>query len=347
MPEGAPEDAGGFRPIKALPPRREPTNKDEHGEDKGSGGDQPDRKLSRLMPSKEVVLEEASDPFESIEDKEWAGGADLQKKSVLAVALGILVLITALFFILHRMNPEVDTNDISQEDRLRALNEARNAALRDLAQREDEARDVFSDYANAKVVEEILPLIRDAGELEELIRKVGHHNLVQRKWEPSKDAKWAQFLMVDNFYARLSGQLPDFSNYSAYFVVENDNLLIDWKATTAYGTAAFSELSQGKGDGSEIRGTIRTASFYAKAFPERDYQSYQFESPDRREMIWCYVKRGSKQAKQLASFFGRGEIVKGVERELPLTLKLERNMEGALPNQWLIEELLHKDWIEF
>jgi hypothetical protein len=120
---------------------------------------------------------------------------------------------------------------------------------------------------------------------------------------------------------------------------------MDWKATTGYGTATFGELAQGAGDGSEIRGTISPDSFHTAAWPESDYQSYQLLAPSGRTSLWCYAKRTDAVGIELGGYFASGEVLIESPDKKKVTVRLARGPDDSLPNQWLIEEMLHIDWI--
>lgn len=120
---------------------------------------------------------------------------------------------------------------------------------------------------------------------------------------------------------------------------------MDWKATTGYGTAPFEKLTLGEGDASEIRGWLLTASFYTAVFPEADFVSFQLLSPDRREPLWCYARRGTLESQSLTTLFPHGEIIEERNTSQKVTLMLERGDGQGLPNQWLVGKLLHKQWI--
>ena len=154
-----------------------------------------------------------------------------------------------------------------------------------------------------------------------------------------------QHLLNGRPYALLSGEHQDFTSFRAYFVVQNDILLLDWKATTAYSTASFADLTKGTGDASEVRGTMKPATLYTDVWPEGEYRCYQLLSPNGLDVIWCYAKLGTDEEKILHRHFLKGEIVDQKDEALMQTLKLKRGSEDGLPNQWLIDGLHHREWI--
>ena len=204
---------------------------------------------------------------------------------------------------------------------------------------------MYADFASAQVVEDVLPMIRNRGELTDLVRNTAHQTLVGKDWRPPVNAKWSMNLVRARPYATLKGDLPDFTSFTAYYVLEDGLLLMDWKATTAFSSSSYEELSQGKGDGSEVRAYLKPANFYTNDFPEDEYHCYQIVSPDKRQLLWGYIKRSSGLSQVLGRFYLKGQILEEGSRELPMTLELSRPTGKSLPNQWMIESLLHQEWI--
>ena len=191
-----------------------------------------------------------------------------------------------------------------------------------------------------------MPIIRDAATLKPVLRQRWEPVRIPRDWKPEADAGWIVKELADHPCGILSGHLPDNSRFEAYFTGDNNRLLLDWKATTAYGSATFKDLEQGRGDGSEIRGKISLTDYYSQAFPESDYQAYRFASPDGDHNIWCYAARDSAAASGLARELNAGPILEKSTDSSRVTLALDRGPEEALPNQWLVRDLLQIDWVD-
>jgi hypothetical protein len=121
---------------------------------------------------------------------------------------------------------------------------------------------------------------------------------------------------------------------------------LDWKASTGYGSADFAALAAGTGSASEIRGWLKQTDYYTSVFPEAEFQSYRFSSPDQNTSIWAYSRRDSDSHREIDMHFKGGNIIAGSDEAKKFTLRLERGSEGAAPNQWAVAELLHKEWIE-
>lgn len=333
-------------PALNLPPRRE------HAA--GKTASEKFRRIEPMRPIEEGRLERMAAtlervPYESanIEEKDWAQPVAFKYGWLLMTAGAVVVLIVTCLIALQQRTPDTPSADELGKGKQKPPGLiALETELKELYDRQDEARRVYADFASSQFVEDILPLIRNSRDLKDLIRRTGHQRLVDKDWRPRAGAAWKPYLIRGKPFACLTGELPDFSPFTAYFTLVGGVLLMDWKATTAYSTADFSELVQGRGDGSEVRGIMRPASLYTAVFPEGEYLCYQFESPDRREMLWCYVQSNSDLAKLLGNFFLNGQIVEEQVKVLPMTLKLKHGPKGSLPNQWLIEGVLHEDWIK-
>jgi hypothetical protein len=214
-----------------------------------------------------------------------------------------------------------------------------------LLTKQPEAIQVFQAYGQASDAEGVVPLIRDGEVLQETLRKHWQPLNLPKQWAPAVSSAWHVLDAGGSPFALMQGDFPDKTRYSAYFVKQGGRLLLDWKATTAFGSATFEELEKGTGDSSEVRGMISPAEFYNATWPERIFRSYRLVSPDGLSAIWCYVQRGSVAESRIFPLFKRGEILEETQEARKITLQLERGPADAAPNQWLIGQMLHLEWI--
>lgn len=217
--------------------------------------------------------------------------------------------------------------------------------LNGLLTRQPEAEQLFHAYASASIPDDILPLIVESDALKPLIRDGFIPNRIPKSWILTDDTTWEVFDNTEKPYGILRGKLPGFSKFCAYLELTGGRLLIDWKATSAYGTASFQDLYNGTGNPKEIRGWIIPDTYYTSTFPEAEYDSYQFFSPDQKAMIWCYARHESAVAEEIAGVFNSGAIIHVEHGPRKVTLRLERGPDGTLPNQWLAAGLHHMEWI--
>ncbi len=208
-----------------------------------------------------------------------------------------------------------------------------------------DAEQIYRIYVSSTVADEVLPWLVDAEASEDEFRKSWSPSQLATGWSPPPDTLWQVMKSRDKPYGLLEGTLPDFSKFSACFVTQNQKLLLDWKATVAYGTATFEELSQKKGNPSEIRGLLSEANFYTTTWPEEEYQSYQLLAPVGELSVWCYARRTEAVGGACADLLRTGEILNEAKGSKKITVRLGHGPAGALPNQWSIDEVIHADWL--
>lgn len=210
---------------------------------------------------------------------------------------------------------------------------------------QEQAMVLAAVYANAKSVEEVLPLVKDRVRVEPLMRERWKPFAFNSKWVVPDEAQWSVQKIDKREFGYLSGMLPDFNLFQIFFVKEGDKVVIDWEASSAYSETTFADLSKNQGTGGVTRCLLAPGDLYTISFPESAYQCYRGTSPDREIGIWCYVKRDSPEAEKIAALFQQSAIPREVFSEYSVTLKLEKAPADSLPNQWVIAEMLHIDWI--
>lgn len=218
-------------------------------------------------------------------------------------------------------------------------------AMDRLFEKQPEAIRIFRSYVTATHADEISPLLRGGVTLEETLRGHWRPSGIPKTWEPAAESVWTVSQPGKYPFGLLEGTFPNHEPFTAFFTNDGDRLLLDWKATTAFGTASFTELETGQGNPAEIRGMISANVFYSSTWPEADFRSYRLISPDGEIAIWCYVPRGSMSEATIAPLMEKGEILEENDSLQKVTLRLERGADGALPNQWQVAELLHTGWV--
>jgi hypothetical protein len=218
-------------------------------------------------------------------------------------------------------------------------------AIKSMLARQAEAEQIMRALVSASSVPDILPSLRDAEEIAGLVQ--ADHHLIGTfiNQPPPQTVHWTALQRDGLTYGLLKGTLPDYSDFEAYFVMRDDKLVLDWKASSAFSTADFGELATKRGDPSEIRAWVSNAGFYTLAFPEDEFQCHQLLSPDKKQSIWAYSRRGSDVENLINTRLNQGYILQSEAESMKATLRLEAGPAEALTNQWLIGELLHKDWI--
>lgn len=274
----------------------------------------------------------------------WSGWVRIRWIAATGAAIVAMVILTmALLPIINAPNaPRADSKgrslQVVNEEKIEGLD-----AMNRLLAKQPEAMRIFRLYAQAVRVDEILPLLWDGEAIKETLRDRWRPLRVPSHWTPPADCTWTVFEATGHLDGLLQGNFPDHSGFEAYFIDDGNRMLLDWKATTAYGTASFAQLAKNEGDGSEIRGKITVADFYSATWSESEYQCYLFTSPDDRIGIWCYARRGEAAANTISELLKVGEITQEAEASRSMTLGLERGASGGQPNQWLIKAILQID----
>jgi len=218
-------------------------------------------------------------------------------------------------------------------------------AVNALIAKQPEAEQIFRSYLTARVAGEALPLLLDADSVSGIFRSNWRQAGIGKDWVPPQDTAWQVMKSSGRPYALLEGELPDFSKFSACFVTKEGKLLLDWKATTGYGTATFEELAKKQGDSAEIRGHLSQTNFYTTTWPEQEYQSYQLLAPVGETSVWCYARRTEAAGGACADLLRKSEILDETQGSRKITVRLSPGPTGALPNQWQIAEVLRADWL--
>ena len=282
------------------------------------------------------------------QEGEWGQAKSYSMRWMVGIGVTVATLIIATLMLLPVINaPNAVASNPTRHGTVVENEKAPQGveAMNSLLPRRAEAVQIIRSFAQASHVDEIIPLIFQGRSTKEILRKHWHPINATKRWDPSETANWGATEAGGKPLAVLSGTFPDSSNFEAYFIEEDGHLMLDWKATTGFSTATFEELENRQGDSSEVRGEISMSDYYSSLWPEKDYQSYRLVAPDGKNSIWCYAPRGSGVDRMITSGFAQGEIIQKEESSYKITAKLEPGHEGTLPNQWLIVEMLHIDWL--
>jgi hypothetical protein len=280
-------------------------------------------------------------------EAKWGAGKAHPLRWIVGTGLGVAALVVIAMFALPSIN---ESNAARPEQSIGLVIDPRESvrefdALNAMVARQPEAEKLFAAYAGAAIADDVLPLVRDAASVAPLIRSEHRPLHIPDGWRPAGGLSWITAGEGARLYGILEGSLPDFSAFRAYMAVADDALLIDWKATTAYSTATFAELREGGGNPAEIRALIAPSGYFNAAFPEAEFRSFQLLAADGGDAVWCYTRRGHPADGQISGIFRQGDIIAASTEPARVTLRLERGPGAAAANQWLIAEMLHKDWL--
>ena len=302
-------------------------------------------KVPRQIVFHERPAREASGKKSADEITQWGQARRHPTHWILGAGAAVAIIVVLAMMLLPAINAPNAARPVPDampfvEEKIEGI-EAMNLLLG----KQSEAMRIFQIYATATRADEIIPLLRNGDALRAVIEANWHPFAISKKWEPAADSTWEILEILGHPCGLLQGTFQDHTTFTAFFTNDGNRLQLDWKATAGFGMATFGQLACGQGEPSEIRGEISCADYYNGIFPEADYQSYRLVSPDRENSIWCYARRGEAADETIAPLLHRGEAGADLQRSSRITVHLERGPAGALPNQWLIGEMLHLDWV--
>lgn len=284
------------------------------------------------------------------ETSEWGRSRKASRRSILWIAgcgLAVSSVVVGAMMMLPRINRSNAMDLRPGQTELVIAEDTTDAAkpITEMLARQHEAHRIYQTWLTATSKDDISHLIRNPGEVLPRMPDEALPGLAPGQTLPDRGVAWNAFERDGLVFGMLEGELPDHMRFSAYFVTEDGELRLDWEATTAHGSADFTSLAQREGDASEIRGWVKPSDYYTLAFPETKYQCYQLLSPDQTASLWVYAPLGDPAQLLLSGEYEGGAILSGTPQPKKFTLRLAAGTEDALPNQWTIVELLHKDWI--
>lgn len=285
-----------------------------------------------------------------VETREWGHSRKASRQSILwFTGSGLLVcsVVVGAMMLLPRINRSNAMERRPGQTELVVAEDTSEAAkpLTEMLSKHEEAVRLYQAWLTATSKDEVVRLVRNPEKVMPRIDDNVLPRLSPEQFPPARVATFNAFEKNGMIFGVLEGSRPDHTSLAAYFVIEEGALRMDWEATTGHCSADFAMLARRQGDASAIRGWINPSDFYTLAFPEERYQSYQLLSPCQNDSLWVYALRGDPAHDMLEARFHGGAILSGTAQPEKFTLRLEPGSEDALPNQWLIVELLHNDWI--
>lgn len=318
-----------------------------------------DKRIRQIAPKTAVGAQETEDKKAGRPRRRFARGESAQwgakqvsgsLKWILYTGIGVIVLVVAA--VLSKRSSQGDSGkplfygDLIPEDSYQESESDEPETLRMLIKGEDEVKRIFAVYATSGSVDDFMGLVYRSEQNVDAIAKAWKPLGVGPGWKPDQEAVWTVLEQEGTHYGVLSGSLPDFSAFIAYFRLEGGILKLDWKATTGHCSADFAELMQGKGDGGEIRALLSPGEFHTLSLPEGEFRCFRLLSPNRQDNLWAYTKIGEKLDGEIISQFIPRQISGEASSEITVVLKLKRGPDGSLPNQWIITKLVRLNWLD-
>jgi len=218
--------------------------------------------------------------------------------------------------------------------------------LHSLLNGEVRAKSIFATYATSKSVGNFIGMVYKAEKNGEIIAGRWKPLGMVSEWKPDDNCRWIVMEEEGIEFGVLSGFLANSSGFRAVFRLEGDSMKMDWKATTGYCSADYSELKQGLGDGLEIRAILSPGDFHIFALSEDEYRCFKLLAPDRQEKVWGYTRLNGADDVLLHTQFLPGQLTGEMRSEIPVLLVLERGRTESLPNQWMISKVVRLSWLD-
>ncbi len=290
---------------------------------------------------------------QDVEQNDW--GVVQKKESsrwMLYTALGVILLIVTTVSISY-LNRDKSIRNIDENGSKRSTHNDKKKEsnidqdlLAQLANSNKEAIQIYGKYAQAKSLDDFTGSIYLSKSNTQFAAKAWEPIGAGSDWVPSDKSAWKNHQNGSRLFAELKGVNHNFSKFIAVFRYENTQLKMDWKATTGYGSASFTELKSGTGDGSEIRGWIESSSFFTQELPEERYHSFVIRSADKRDSVWGYSEIGSDADTDLMKLFATSSITGESIIEAKVILNMVSGDRGMLPQQWIIKSLIAENWLD-
>ncbi len=314
--------------------------------------------LPRIVP-KQVIEKSAVQPDEVAADswhgrnpeaETWGRQRSVQMRWIVISGIFLAVGVIAGVLIVPRLGWKNEGGTRTSFSNLEVMEtpmlEGGAAHLSELGEGiEAKAKVLVEAYAKAKTPDEVLPLVRDRERVEKMLRERWTPMEVPAGWHVPDESKWEILRTGDREYGFLTGLLPDVTPFRFYVVQKGDQAFLDWEASTGFSETTFGDLSKRQGEGGVVRGYVSSGDLYTFSLPEADYQCFRITSANAETSVWGYAKRTDPVAEKVAAPFVPGVIPREILTEYPMTLKLTRGPAESLPNQWIITEMLHMEWL--
>lgn len=290
-------------------------------------------------------------PHERVSE-EWGDKATKSWKWMIWGSGAAAVVVVVSLILQAKLGGGQESTRTSMIETLRVVDDTPKAddPVKEFTDRNDEVvdgmREALTKYATAKTPEEAVPWIRNGEALKPLLAEHWKAWDVPAGWIPEENPVLAFSSVGKRAFSMMMGSMPDFSTYRVFFVQEDGRMKVDWEATTGFNDRTNAELADRSVKDATIRATVGPVSFYTPAYPEDRYRSFRLFLADGVSAVWGYVEKGSRDENLIAREVDSGVILGRGQSEQLFRLKLVRGEEGALPSQWKIAGVLHKNWLE-
>ncbi len=258
-----------------------------------------------------------------------------------AAALGLLGMGSILAITIRR---QLKPQDGSEQKRVVVATEKAEETTASLLSNVDAsvraAEPTVRKFLAAKTIEEILPTVRNPELAKARMEKFYPGGRIQ----PEEIVKYN---LLDLLQVPAGGEFLNIGVRNADFI---DKLIttiatpqgfkVDWESWVGWSETSASEfLSKQPEKGSSFRVTLSAVSYYNYNFKDdREWKSFRIRFGDSEKSVFGYVKKGSILEQRIN--LDEGEKTK----KLILSLKFPASPET--PDQVLIDDFIHENWVE-
>ncbi len=150
----------------------------------------------------------------------------------------------------------------------------------------------------------------------------------------------------DRGILKINGRRQDQSKFSAYFVKEGHEFLLDWDATTSWSEMSIKDLRKARPtEPTEIRCVIAKKAIFDRRFRNIDHSGFILAEPETGDFIFAYVPLADEAReeidKQLKDVLQYGRFVMALKRDEPVVIKVK----AVNNDRFEIVSFKHQGWV--
>lgn len=205
-------------------------------------------------------------------------------------------------------------------------------------------KEALRAYAAATTVEEARPLIRASQRDSELL---------EQRWQPlvlrpgaAEESSIELHSSPERDWISVDVETDDFREQQLVYIVDGDELQLDWRASFEVGEVEFSELRSLPDDAEVSMYVIaKPVVFSTPLFPEDEWHCFELSERFGDGFVWGFFRRNSAVDEEMAGIMRRDTVLFHQVRMKDLRLRLRRP-PGLPPGQFEIVAIDGSGWIE-
>ena len=286
------------------------------------------------------------------DDTEWMNKkAKIQNHRWLWIGVGSFLLFMIAMIVLFQFVSKNHTGSTNPLATLEVISEEYDPLSplyifqQDPGKAQQQCIEILRRYAAAKTLEEAQLLVRRSPEINASMKS---------SWKP-----WPIPPLLDDgtcqgsfdetsgrAYFILSGLLKNDQKFTAYFVSQGNQLVLDWEATTGRSDMSLTDfLKHPPEQAATMRLVLTPSPYYMPELGENEYESYRLQDIQNDTYAWGYVARNSPAHQLIQSMLQSGSVLLEQLPESQATVKLQKMNDPIRKNQFFITDVLHKGWV--